>query len=464
MQAGGFLIVWADAALRECTLFAAVGFLLGGVDDLLVDLIWIAGAIRRRWAAPPASDEGAERKGPVAIFLPAWDESAVIGAMLRNAVKQLGRQDYYLYVGAYPNDRATIDAVAQVAGGRARIRLVINARPGPTTKADCLNRLWRALLRHEAAGGRKACAVMLHDAEDLVHAEEIRVVKRHLRRHAAVQLPVIPLRKPDRPGVQAHYCDEFAEAHGKQLPVRQAIGAGLPLAGVGCAIRRDMIERIAEARGGEPFDQLSLTEDYELGLTIASLGGSTSFASEAATASKGLVAVRAYFPESFQAAVRQKARWMTGIALAGWDRTGWGRLRAVGDHWMRMRDRRAILSVLVLAVGYLALLLWPCTVLMHVLAGTAAPALHPGVRALLLANLALLGWRVLVRSYFVARAYGWREARWALPRMILANIIALAAARRAAWLYLKLLAGGPPVWEKTAHDFPEDLVAEARAA
>ena len=42
---------------------------------------------------------------------------------------------------------------------------------------------------------------------------------------------------------------------------------------------------------------------------------------------------------------------MTGIALAGWDRIGWGGRQRFGDHWMRMRDRRAPLAVLVLASG-----------------------------------------------------------------------------------------------------------------
>jgi adsorption protein B len=36
--------------------------------------------------------------------------------------------------------------------------------------------------------------------------------------------------------ISGHYCDEFAEAHGKFMPVRQKLGASLPLAGVGCAI------------------------------------------------------------------------------------------------------------------------------------------------------------------------------------------------------------------------------------
>ncbi|MBN8841243.1 MAG: glycosyltransferase, partial [Sphingomonadales bacterium] len=80
-----------------------------------------------------------------AILVPAWDESAVIGAMLRNTLARLDHPDFLIIVGCYPNDRATIAAVARVAAHDRRVRLTIGRRHGPTTKADCLNTLWRAL-------------------------------------------------------------------------------------------------------------------------------------------------------------------------------------------------------------------------------------------------------------------------------------------------------------------------------
>ncbi len=342
-----------------------------------------------------------------------------------------------------------------VAAVDARVRLVIGAAAGPTTKADCLNTIWRALLRDEAVEGPVA-AVVLHDAEDVVHPAELRVFAGHLGSHAAVQIPVLPLPHPRSRFVAGHYCDEFAEAHAKQLPVRQALGAGLPFAGVGCAIRRDMLARVAAARDGAPFDATSLTEDYELGLTIAAMGGRTLFARVPECPGGRPISVRAYFPASFDMAVRQKARWMTGIALAGWDRTGWSARGELGDHWMRMRDRRATLAMPVLAVAYCALLLWATSLAGHTIARIAPPPLHPAMRMLLLANALLLVWRLLVRAAFVWRAYGWREARWVPARTIVANAIALVAARRAAFLYVRMLAGSVPQWDKTDHQFPDD--------
>ncbi|MES2441626.1 MAG: glycosyl transferase family protein [Pseudomonadota bacterium] len=445
-----------DIIAREATLFAAIWFLVGGLDDLAVDLVYIARRIRA-WlrAETMAALPETIPEGRIAIFVACWMEAAVIEQMLRTALERFDHPDYRLYVGTYPNDRDTIDRVAEVAEADSRVRLVIGPNPGPTTKADCLNVLWRALLRDEAAEGPVA-AVMLHDAEDLVHAQELRIVAHAIGAYAAVQLPVLPLPDPRSPLVAGHYCDEFAEAHAKQLPVRQALGAALPLAGVGCAIRRDMLARIAERRGGLPFDEASLTEDYELGLTVAAMGGRTLFARVAEVPGGRPVSVRAYFPARFDAAVRQKGRWMTGIALAGWDRTGWGAPGALSDHWMRMRDRRVTLSMPVLAIAYLALVLWGCSLAGHALTGFAPPPLHPAVRALLFANLSLLGWRVAVRVAFVWRAYGWRQAGWAPVRMVVANAIALLAARRAVFAYVRMLAGGVPHWDKTEHHFPDD--------
>lgn len=458
MPEGEALIAVLDAVAREATLFAALWFVVGGLDDLLVDLIYTLRRLRGRHEQLPALD-GPVPPGRIAIFVPAWDESAVIGGMLRTALARFDHPDYRLYVGTYPNDPATIAAVAAVAQEDARVRLVIGPRPGGTTKADCLNTLWRALLRDEAAEGSTASAVVLHDAEDVVHPLELRVYAHGLLRHAAVQLPVLPLAHAGSRFFAGHYLDEFAESHGRALVVRQAVGAGLPFAGVGCAIRREVLARLAEARDGAPFDASSLTEDYELGLAIAAMGAPARLLRIAERPGGSLVAVRAYFPRTIDAAVRQKARWMTGIALAGWDRTGWGGWRQVGDNWMRMRDRRATLEIPVLALAYLSILLWALSFGAHLLARTPASVPSPLMQALLWTNLALLLWRLAVRAAFVGRAYGWREALWSAPRVLSSNVVALLAARRALFDYVRMLRGGPARWDKTAHQFP-DLPAE----
>ena len=446
------MLVAIDAVAREAMLFAAIGFLIGGLDDLLVDLAYGVARLRnliRR--LPPRPLEPVSL--PIALFVPAWDEAEVIGPMLRATLARYGEGNYRIYVGTYPNDLKTIVRVADVALTDHRVKLVVGPARGPSTKADCLNALWRALLRDEAAGDRFA-AVVLHDAEDLVHPLELPLFAAWLRDHDAVQLPVEPLADPRSPLVAGHYLDEFAESHGKNLVVREMLGAALPFAGVGCAIRREMLGRIADSRGGQPFDAASLTEDYELGLAVAALGGRTRFV-RARDAAGGLIAVRAYFPADLPAAVRQKARWLTGIALAGWDRVGWLRGGSIGEHWMRMRDRRATLAIPVLAIAYLALVAWGAALVGHWLADSPMPTPDAPVAWLLAVNAALLGWRVAIRVAFTGAAHGAGQAALAVPRVLVANLIALLAARRALAIYWPTLRGDPARWDKTAHHFPE---------
>lgn len=443
-----------DAAARETMLFAAAGLLIGGIDDLIVDLCFLGWRCLGRRAVPGWLDAlpPPVAPGAFAVFVAAWDEAAVIGDMLSAAVSRLDHPDYRLYVGVYPNDPGTIAAARAVAATDARIHVVVGPRDGPTTKADCLNSLWAALMR-DAAGGFAAKAVVLHDAEDVVHPAELTVFETLIEGRAVVQLPVLPLVRQGSL-VSGHYADEFAYAHRVQQPVRAMLGAAMPLAGTGCAIATAMLAGIAAERGGAPFDESSLTEDYELGLHVAARGGRACFARVRDPGDGSLIAVRAYFPDTLPAATRQKARWMTGIALAGWDRTGWARAEALADHWMRMRDRRALLSVLVLAIAYAAVLLWPLSVALHGLAGTQAA----GDRLadwLWYATTALLGWRLAMRIGCTARDYGWRQAGWSLPRFFVGNLIALIAAPRALHRYWKLLRGAPLVWDKTSHVFPD---------
>lgn len=449
-----------DNVLFGMVIFSAIFILICGLDDIAVDLTYIIIRLYRivHRTKPVAFDPSKEPEGRIAIFVPAWDESAVIGAMLQNTLETYRGRDFILYVGVYPNDRDTRREVMRVVAKSSQVRMVVGRRPGPTTKAGCLNTLWHAMRRDERATGVRFLGVALHDAEDVVHPLELHVYTSWLQDHAAVQLPVLPLAHPKSRFISGHYLDEFAEAHGKQMVVRQALGVGLPLAGVGCAIRCDMLQKIAQARGGDPFDPGSLTEDYELGLKIADMGGRMGFARVADEAGGLPISVRAYFPSNLKAAVSQKARWMTGIALAGWDRTGWGKPFALADHWMRMRDRRATLTMPVLAFAYLSLLLWGALFCFYLFGVRAFPDVGALIFSLMLVNVAIFSWRSSVRALFVWRSYNLSEAILSIPRFVVGNVIALLAARRALSLYSGLLGGGRLRWDKTAHEFPDTSV------
>jgi bacteriophage N4 adsorption protein B len=446
---------------RELILFAVAGFLAGGFDDLLIDLIWIVRTVWRRLTVyrrhprAAASTLRPSSPGRIAVFVPAWQEDGVIGPMLANARRAWGQADHIIYVGVYPNDPATQAAVLPFVGHH--VRMVICPNPGPTTKADCLNAMWLTLLADERIDG-VAKAIVLHDAEDIVHSAELCVFDALIERFALVQLPVLPLIDTHSRWISGHYNDEFAESHGKTIVVREAIGAGIPSAGVGSAFSRAMLGTIADSRGGSPFDEGSLTEDYELGLRIAERGGRGAFVRLPGNPKTGMVAVRAHFPSTLETAVRQKSRWIAGIALSGWDRLGWR--GNIAERWMRLHDRRALLGALVLVVAYVALLLTVVLAFGNAALGLPLPEPTPLLRVLFSATGVLLLWRLATRAFFVTRAYGWCEGLRSIPRVLVGNVIAIVAARRALWLYLKMRRDGVVRWDKTAHAFPATIPAE----
>lgn len=195
-----------------------------------------------------------------------------------------------------------------------------------------------------------------------------------------------------------------------------------------------------------------------MGLRIVENGGSSVFVQMRDAAGRP-VCTREHFPETIDAAVRQKARWTVGIALSGWDRLGWK--GGFAERWMRLRDRRAALSAIVVFAAYLATLLYGAVALAQLVFTLPSPPLHPLLVYLLWFNGGLMSWRAAVRMAFVGRAYGWRQALISVPRAVVANVIAILAARRAVGIYFRLLRGAPLVWEKTVHRFPGDEAESA---
>jgi adsorption protein B len=442
----------------ELALFAGVGFFLFAINDVLVDLIYFGRAIWRslaiytRYPRAFASDLArAEQPGFIAMLVPAWDESAVIASMLRATLQRIDHPDYRIFVGYYRNDPATAAAVASI--GDERIEPIEVDANGPTTKADCLNHLYDALVDYEVQSRKSAKAIVLHDAEDVVHPLELRIFDRLIERAGVIQLPVLPLPDPHSRWISGHYCDEFAEAHIKELVVREAVGAAIPLAGVACAIARKPLAQLAAMQDGKPFAGSSMTEDYEVGLRIGALGLKTMFVRIPARAGeRGVVASRGHFPATLGSAVRQKARWLGGIALAGWDRLGWG--GGLGERWMRMRDRRGPLAALLLVAAYVAAFLWSQLWLAEALGAPIKARLDPALVVLLTINGWLLAWRVLMRACFTAYAYGLSEGLMSIPRLVVGNVIAMLAAARALSLHV---GGGARRWDKTQHIFPAEL-------
>ena len=456
---------WLALVEHELLLFAGVFFLIGLADELVMDAIWAWLRLTGRARTLRINRENHRNEtlaGPAALLIPAWQEERVLATTITHALSVWPQHALRIYVGCYRNDLATAESILAGSRGDPRVRLVVHDRDGPTTKADCLNRLYSAMEADERRCAMRFRMILQHDAEDMVDSAALGLLDAALARADFVQLPVLPQPQAASRWIGSHYCEEFAEAHGKSMVVRGELGVALPAAGVGCAFSRPLLGTIARSMPGDgPFATESLTEDYELGLKIKAAGGNAWFL-RARGEDGRLVATRACFPPTLPQAVRQKARWVHGIAFQGWERLGWS--GGLAERWMRLRDRRGPLAALVLFAAYLLLivsiLLWSADLL-----GFGRPWEPSGLLdAVLWANLGSFVWRAGMRFAFTSREYGWGEGIRAVLRIPSANIIAIMAGRRALTAYVRSLLGARPRWEKTAHHAHAVELIAARSA
>ena len=304
------------------------------------------------------------------------------------------------------------------------MHVVVCSRPGPTSKADCLNHIYRSIEDHEFRGSGRYELVLLHDAEDTLHPASLALVNWFAERYGMVQVPVLPFRTPLSEWVHGVYCDEFAEFLSRDMRLREYAGAFLPSNGVGTAIRREYLDALREAQDGLLFDPDCLTEDYELGMKLAEAGCPQVFLP--LTRDYGdVLATREYFPRTFSAAARQRARWISGQCLQSWERHGWP-IKGSSSYWF-WRDRKGLwgnplsLVALVLLIGSALARVAPDSTSLGPwlwLAGST-----PGVDALYLSCAVLAVERMAVRMALVSRIYGFRFALGVPLRMMLSTAI-----------------------------------------
>ncbi|WP_309805501.1 glycosyltransferase [Novosphingobium capsulatum] len=169
--------LWLAMLQRELLLFAATCLAVGACQERRLDGLWAWLRITGRactlhlasgFAAtadwPARVDRGAGGlPGAAAVLVPVWSEAPVVAAVIEHCLAAWPNADLRLYVGCHRNDPATLAAVMRCATD-PRLRIVVHDRDGPTTKADCLNRLYLALQADEARSGRIVRSVIVHDA------------------------------------------------------------------------------------------------------------------------------------------------------------------------------------------------------------------------------------------------------------------------------------------------------------
>jgi bacteriophage N4 adsorption protein B len=427
---------WAAAALAPLVCW----ILFNGIDDLLIAIGWLF-LPRQRPATQEAKQPAEEKR--LAIFVPLWKEHRVIERMVAQNIGSLRYKNYDIFIGAYPNDAPTLAAIGEARKRFPNVHLAEVPHAGPTSKADCLNWIYQRMLLFEEETGARFEMVLTHDAEDVIHPDALTCVNSHAGHYDMVQIPVLALPTPWWELTHGVYCDEFAQCEILDMPVRQLLGGFIPSNGVGTAFSRRILQRLAVAYNNRIFEPACLTEDYENGFRVEWMGGRQIFVRLAPRGSP-IVATREYFPRQFQAAVRQRTRWITGIALQSWELHGiW---ETAGQWYWFWRDRKTLVSNLV-------------STLVNILAfyGLARGGLPVSgwIHGALLVSISLLGIHAAVRMGCSARIYGWKFAAAAPLRMLWGNWInGMATAMAIRTYFCAKVRGQPLRWIKTDHAYP----------
>ena len=440
-----------DAVVAACVVALAVWIVLSGLDDLFVLGVFLRSRRRR---GPVAEESAPERM--IAILVPCWNEHGVIGDMVEHNLSAIRYGHYSFFVGAYPNDEPTIDAVRQLEERHPNVHLALCPHDGPTSKADCLNWIYQRLLLYEEEHAARYDLVLTHDAEDLIHPESLTEINRYAGTYDFIQIPVLPLPTPLRRLTHGLYCDDFAECHTKDLPARQAFGAFLPSSGVGTAYSRAALDKLAVSESNRIFEPSCLTEDYENGFRLAQAGCRQLFL-PIRFAAGAPMATRELFPQTFRNAVRQRTRWATGIIFQTWERHGFsGSFRQV--YWL-WRDRKALLGhpvglVANMVFAYGCLTSWAAHI-SGVEWGLANHLATPQLTGLLTVTLGIALIQVATRAACSARVYGIRFALGVPVRTVYGNWLNSASMALAFGRYVRSrLLREPLVWVKTEHAYP----------
>lgn len=441
-------------------LLLAFWMIASGLDDLWIDFCYLLGAVGKRQrqnqespSTTPVSPPGDQADLPqakIALWIPAWREDEVIARMIAHNVATIRYANYHIFAGTYPNDEATLDVLRELENQYPNLHVSLTPHDGPTSKADNLNWIYQNMCLVEDRTGERFDIVVIHDSEDLIHPEEFRWLNRYSRDYDFIQIPVLALPTPWWYLTHGIYCDEFAETQQKDLPTRNRLGGFCPSCGVGTGYRRDALEKMAEAELNRLFEPDSLTEDYLNGLRMHRLGMRQIYLPVRWVQGQP-VATREYFPQRFWPSIRQRTRWVTGIALQTWEKVGWS--RDWRENYWLARDRKGLLgnplSMLANLMLVLGLFGW-------------RPNLPEYFYAIAGVGIGLQAIRMTSRMYFTARVYGIAYALLVPLRIPWANLINSLATFSAIWRYAnaKIRKEQRMVWLKTDHNYPTKAALE----
>ncbi|WP_133127754.1 glycosyl transferase family protein [Legionella nagasakiensis] len=458
-------------------------FILSGLDDLFIDFYYWLRYVWRIWKTrhySPLTYEQllAHDEQPIAVLIPCWHEANVIATMLKHNAYSIDYNNYYFFVGVYPNDPETLAEVQQVAKLNKHVQCIIGKHPGPTNKAANLNGIYKFIKTFERTLNQSFTIFVLHDSEDIIHPLSFKFYNYLIPRKDMIQIPIFPSEVNYWNFTHWLYADEFAESHTKDIVVRESIGAHVPSAGVGTAFSRRALERLENTDIGAPFSTDSLTEDYRTSLALRVHGLKQIFLTRHILRMqwkkrwffgqkyrqkpvKEIIATRALFPLEYAKAIRQKSRWIIGIVFQEWRHSRW-------PHGWRIRytlahDRKAFITHFINGFGYMTFIFW----ILYSFFTSANPEypalqeqfnLHPWVKGFVFIAVMIMCERLIQRTVATFRIYGFIPAFLAIPRSLYGNILNLHALIRAYSIYFsspkRKSSNSQPAWDKTEHQFP----------
>jgi len=449
--------------------FVGLVFLFSGVQDLVYDIGAYSLRLfrriyyrkRERLTLVRLRDREQQR---IAVMVPAWNEGEVVASMVDNIINRVEYRNYQIFVGTYPNDQKTQDAVNRLAALHPSILNVVNPRPGPTTKADCLNNVYRTIKAYEEREDINFDIFLMHDSEDVVHPHSFLLANYLIPRVDAIQLPILPL--PTRLTRVVHwtYADEFSETHMKDVPVREKVSGFVPFAGTGTSFSRRAFTTL-EMQGRGVFNENSMTEDYSMSKRMREAGLTIVFVNLVLDGVKRpfwvplckrpeFISNWAYFPMDFTRSVRQKTRWIIGISLQEWEQGGWSRDPRMIENLIK--DRKVFISAGTALLGYLLLtyfLLFYCGE-KGLIPFQLLPVIDEGsvLHRLVLVDTSFMVLRMAQRIVFVGMVYGFWAGLLSIPRLAISNIVNGLAAYRALQSFARSRQGKTAVkWDNTDH-------------
>lgn len=449
--------------------FLAAIYLMLGLDDLIWDAVNLVAKQRTGQRRLDLGELDSIPPKLLAVVIAAWHEDNVIEDVIDHFIESTHypRSMYHIFLGVYPNDNATIEAVNRLSGKYDNVHVIINCLPGPTSKAQNINHVIRQIKIFEQARGWRFMSLTIHDSEDVVHPYELKVTNYLLDKHEAIQFPVFPLMQMPKFSTffktltTGTYADEFAENHFFIMPGRNRMNAFVPSAGTGFALSRATIELFGDE---DVLPRDSLTEDYRLSLTLFEKGVPMYYVLERVPRVThheretfwDFIATRSMFPRTFQTAVKQKTRWILGITMQS------VRVRDIfrknglnlAARYTLYRDLKAKIANLISMAGY--------PILLYVFASFWAglpPVFPPGTVSWYMCFVvtALMIERQVLRGLAIYHVYGSRMVFFSclfpplLPiRVIWGNIVNLTATLRAFRQNISANAKGPKKDRKAA--------------